>query len=793
MPINSEYDPGNSYSDQPQDVTPASNVGSGADPEVVAYSKRNLNANRDTLASSGTQRETPALTPLNYNASNPTLDPNAPPPVPPSNLWKPISEDGHDLTLTPPLDPVSQEQADRFNAIQAQMFEVLNKIQPPLTPAQKNEMEFAYYHPNLIPPAPGAPYVAALVALGLPAPEKTISGECYDQMVANGKEINYQKLLLSDSSIGELTGDEINQLQYAHLYGDANLPANLKQIHATLEAQNKKAVQEMYGMPAEWTIPAPAGHVFNDTVNGALQIRMLEALEKFAAQSIFLLSADQKSLLMAAVKNPDSSNPMNATAQQLINEVLEAVQKEFSLPSGWQHVVTGASTALQALAPMTPRLETGLNALNFADNAVTTIKESSGRIIDPLLEMSTLNLLKIISLALVNAKASLFAQEVQKERIQATVTKAQQEYNQAKIEIQVEQAAAAKAAYEAESAEQKKSDTFSFVMKIVGPVMIALSAVAAIATGGAAGVLLIVAIAFTVADSQVSQMHLLQKMFTAIDGSLAKAGYPFNTTGFRMFVKAALVIAIAIAVPGPAGDMMGMYAFMNSNLSSDVADQVYKYIVQPLAHDFGHDLGPSAMTEMIINVVFTVVASLAFAVAAKGAATTTLSKAEEAVASTENAIEDAGPGVIGMIKKVFLYVKLAIQRYALAVARAAEAIEESGAGQALSKVLAPLTKIMTNSRLQTVLQTTIAVSGVANASLGMTKALVDKNIAEMQAALTLLSASFDAKSKQLQATIDELDALIKQLQQMINNMIGDISTIGDVQVNMYRDLQITPS
>lgn len=731
--------------------------------------------------------------PENIHSNSPVLDPDPPSAADLSKL------DVGALNAT--LSPEAEKQLDQYNTEMSKLLDALTGLDPKPSKEDIAKAKFAYFHPDIDPSGDGAKLLARLVkekGFDLPANPDT---EIFDQKVANEEQIKFQDQF-AKAPLKDLTDTEQDQLQYAHLYGPESLSPKLKQIFDQVNSLPGEAVRKEMGLPPDdkWELPKPETNYFDDVISGAIAVNSRKLAEEYVKKAHPEMSSTQQedltNQLLNLLKTPNEDDPLNEEALTIKNQVIQNVGKEFAMPAQWMTTVKGASEAFMNIKPANPQIQIGLNALGYAQDGIDSLKKNVSQSADPLDSMSTLDALKVISKALSRAKEMLYTMESQNADQQKTIQLAQSEYNQAKIAINMKQIEEYRQQQAEMEQKQKKAGLLGDIMKIVGPIIVALSAIAAICTGGAAAPFLVLAIAFMAADSMVSDMHLVQKMFQAIDK--ACGGIP----GLGVVLKV-LIIAL-VAQAGPAGVLLAVYAFSQSGLPEQMAHVIVKDILKM----------DSEFTEMIFAVVINVVAALVSA-RAGGVAKSVEQLEEESVQIANQMTEVAGKAgkmsmdyIVLVIKKLINALQKAIagvseaatdtsayKALAKAAESASEAVKSLKLVKALSNMLEALTSVFKNkAAFQMFCKALMSTMQLGNAGINVAKEKYNVDIANIQAEMTTTKADADAMMKQYDVFIDVMKDIIKQLQKLINQIIQpDIANISDSQTNMYRDFNITPA
>jgi len=678
------------------------------------------------------------------------------------------------IASNPTLSPEAKAQYAGFNQVQQQMLSLAGQITPQPSTALLAQAEFAYYHPSDVDPqSPGA---QLLKQMGL-TPPPNVDSTVFDQMVANQARVPYEaqvdKQLAAYGEANQSTPEQIAQMKYemfyAQAYGDQGLPPALQAIQASAQQDAQNNVQKKFGLPAGWSLPSPTVKVIDGQVQGAINVGINAAITQLN------LPPDQAASLMALIVKPDPQNSMNAQAMQMRAMVLTEVQKEMGLPNDFQtKMAAPLVTGFQQVAPLGDKMKTALSGLNFAQMALQSIWSHAARIKDPGEKQSTLDLLKVISMALCDAKAMLYTMESQNANEQKEINIGQNEANRAKIEVQANQAAANAAAQKAADEAGNKANSIGSIMKVMAPILIAVAAVATIATGGAAAPLILAAMALTIVDSQVSQMNFVKKLFQAVED----AGLPLGVT---ILIKAAMILTIAAAAGGPAGAVISLYAASQSGVAQDAAKAIVEDVLNM----------NSQFTEMIMAIVLNVVIMIVGMKVAAGGVQSAAQDArslDEQLADAKQEVSDAWSdltapsGGVTDTERAAALGRLVSSAMKVVVLTLAQPIEPA------LKVFREYSK---DDTIRAIARSLPPALNVTQSGLGVAQSVYLSKQANIEAGMDIMNADADAKAKALQNEIDSLQAIVQQLQKMLDALVGNVSNISDIQVNLWRSATAT--
>lgn len=570
--------------------------------------------------------------------------------------------------------------------------------------------------------------------------------------------------------ISQEAGDDLataRRLTTLLYYPDLGTPDEQQTIsRIKQEALNK--IKDDYGLVTlPEGVPSPDQEGFVNMVSNNYRGNLDALIED---QS---LTVDQKAALKTYLGDPSAPGipeDIKTLASQLKQQALLSVQQEYGLPISW--------------TPVGPDLwvgsRIGLDALNYLQSmnniVVRTVAtfpaDSSARIV-------LTNFLKVIGQAISALQQQLFQMQnadVEKSR---EAGKGSLDAQQTKIDLHKE-ALDKEVAQQREIAEKKaKADKLGGIMKIVGPIILAVSIVATLASLGTLGPAAIAVsatlLAMTIAE-QAGKGPITKKSIDffakTVIGNLLSLGGKSGKVGRDIadFIGMVTVIISIIALCGATKGgsfadavMMGSQVFASSNMVAEAAG------------NFG-GLPPdkAAMIGMYVTIAVTVAAAM-------GTAAYTYAKKQEAGKELMASLTQSQAKLqAAELKVIQLSAQDGVGKMQIYMAKAEVLLRKMVVSLAEARAFGSPTKLeMDIRRLLSILQ-------VSNASMGLSTAKLKYDISVAEGNIEQIRANAEANEAILQKAIDDIRTLIDQLMSIINSFGSWMASLEEFQAHKYK-------
>lgn len=399
--------------------------------------------------------------------------------------------------------------------------------------------------------------------------------------------------------------------------------------------------------------------------------------------------------------------------------------------------------------------------------------------------VSIFDMLKAVSAALSNAQQMLYQIEDQNTEGRKDVTNIQWDEQKSQIAVH-------KKAFDDQQDQQAeidkhqhKANVTNLVLKILTPIVIAVSIIATVASFGTLGPAAIVISTIMLAAMVTSQAGGPDWMRTALQAAgnwlgdtlvapiLGPMGVPKRWA--ELVTELMIIVIIVIATRNPENSAAMTAAFTSqllgeSNLITDTLVQsgvpemdaqiagaaaVAVIGFSSLAFGMGKAIANQAKT---VTAMEEAIAATEADIAARAARAAKMSMAAADAAAEENATVSVSRTVIKDAEIDMLKIKLFIQKTALTIFRqniekTAEAVEQ--------------------------------VFKVGQSTTEMMQAYFEYGIKMGQAAIKRIKADEDAQSARLEDFIQALKTVIKQLLDMMNAIVQGVATIDQLQIKKY--------
>jgi len=385
------------------------------------------------------------------------------------------SECGLSVFTPPPPEPGAT--AKRLGEAQAEIFENLLGKQKKLTPEEKEQLEFAFLHPELNTDEQLSPKLQKLLKSLTEQTQKNFNGqkiipkgaeapppgsEAFEAKMANkgGDAVEEFISQWAETCTPTPTQDEINYVRNSYYFPgsdipepkDANLPADMLQAmtKAAKEAASA-AISKEFGAPEGWQ-PDTSTANFNSTLEGAFAVNFLQNMNNIAPP----LTDAQKQQLLQMLGTPQENIPADIKAlfNQIKNMSMDQVVEMFGIPP----TVTVKTANLAAIAANinSEKFKQLQSQMNNAKEAMQIAMQYAQQMPNGPEKNSMMNISLKIAMALVRAQAYLYT-------IVALDSEAQNKLVLAKRDTELNKIEKEKKEAEKIRKQQEKQKTWGFV------------------------------------------------------------------------------------------------------------------------------------------------------------------------------------------------------------------------------------------------------------------------------------------------------------------------------------------
>lgn len=624
----------------------------------------------------------------------------------------------------------------------------------PEDPKEAAKLEFAYYHPEMVSPEmrekADALHVQVTQALAeqhieVPPTYKPDS-RFIDDEISTNYDMQFEDLL---KEWGENKDPKVVQaLLTLHYHPDADIQnvdqyrSILQDLERTAHEETRDNFMDQYGLeeenvPPDW--PQTDTNSYDAMIESAYRARNTMNLEALINKPPFPLTDAEKALLRKAFEDPnapDIPEKIKALAVQVMSKSLEEIRVEYQLktwepsetsPALWQ----GSTEALNGLQNLNDMKDI------LAEYATRFPPNSPERVIFQ-------NYLKAVGEAIDKLQQLLYAQQSQDAKGAKVVS-------DARCEAAKDKAAEWKKAYDDQveqqrqiEEQQKKAGKLGSIMKVLGPIMIAVAIVATIVTLGTMGplaiALTVALLAFTI-TSQVGGPNLIQGAMNGFVTMLHDIGIPEGKWGD--LVMKIVMIAIVFVLTKNVGTGMASAAGTAAAATNIATTMLTSSdITQSFLVNCGVKPEVAAIAAACVNAVISIGASFKTAYGNATNKTMLLAQMRNDIGVINRQLA-AAPSTMQ-------YISLQIQKGAKIVA--IEALERG-------------------DQYLHMAEQTVQTSMVG---LQVTKGYFDYQVNMMQGVLAKTKGDADAR----QAIIDNMLSTLKSLIQMMNNLMQ-----GEVEFN----------
>lgn len=426
-----------------------------------------------------------------------------------------------------------------------------------LPPSKVNQLKFYFFHPEKQPPPDIQEQLETLKqqALAEIAGYKEIPTD-WTPSPADSSEVDVPISIAFDDQFKEAVSQYVNSsgkplsesdqklLEYMSANPeDTSFPEyqRLIGIKNQLEGEVVKNLQAEFGFSKDFT--PEASWRYNARVNGAFNYSLNNVLADFAAAN--QLSEAEIAQLKQALANPSADLPpklkqLMESFKPSYEQALNEVRSSYGLPSNWVPENSAISTMTPSNDPLFTQFKSINDQLAAVQSALDLLPPSSSK-------TSIVNFLGAI-IAAINKFQQLLHEMQTANSSKAT------EVSNATLSIQKEQMKINEKQMEEAKKNAEKQKELQLAMKILGPILMAISIIIAALTGGAAA--FIVAVIATVFSVIMQQSSAMEGMFSGIDKAIQNDPNISDDqkAAIKILVKIAITVMIAAAsVAGGAG------------------------------------------------------------------------------------------------------------------------------------------------------------------------------------------------------------------------------------------------
>jgi len=380
-----------------------------------------------------------------------------------------------------------------------------------LPPSKVNQLKFYFYHPEKDPPADIEESLASLKqqALAEIKEYKDLPNN-WSSSILDSSEVDVPISVAFDDSFEAAVSqyrsasgkplDESDQLLLLYMAAhpeDASFPEyhRLIGIKNQIEGQVVANLQSEFGFPSDYT--PTASWRYDARVNGSFNYSLNSALADFAAANQLSdaeISALKQALVDPSIQLPAKMQQLQASFQSAYEKAITDVRANYGLPSTWQPDSSAISTIAPNKDPFFTQFKNLYDQLNTVQSTLDLLPAGP--------EKTTLfNFLQAV-LSAVNKFQRLLHEMQTANSSKAT------EVSNANLSLQKEQIKIHEKQMEEAKKQQEEQKALQLAMKILGPILMAISIIIAALTGGAAAfIVAVIATVFTVVMQQSSAME----------------------------------------------------------------------------------------------------------------------------------------------------------------------------------------------------------------------------------------------------------------------------------------------
>ncbi len=520
--------------------------------------------------------------------------PDLPPPVDPVSPQETItnflqllnqsvlSEFGEETPQESNEDPQAQYSSD-FNSALSQYAEKNG-----LSQNDVNELQFAFYNPGTTSPntqlSNGSTLGQVLMGLINQAQSAAVS-QGINVSTLNPVDNTAFNLNISDSyntafenavNNSNLSADQKATLLFIYYNPSYPLPTNDPNITAllammpnfTTEAQQQ--MSQNFGVPPGYT-PQPNNQMYNASLNSSFSVNLQMELNNYASANN--LTDDQIAEIKNAIENPnDPSIPpaILAIAKGILSAATTQTEAQNNLLIDWQPSSAQLANVFNNISS-SPVITSVVQARELLKSAMNQIKLLMPNGPD---KETVMDLLQAVSQAIMKAQNTIYA-------LEEADSQAAQKETSAKLDMQQLEIKDQQAEQQTTAQQSGKQQQMSQVMQILGPIIEAVSIVAAIATGGLlSGV---VGAVFAIVNTQFNVVGQLTNAVSSAVSNLVSQ-IPANgdpnlerlQDALQVILQVVILTVIVVAVSGqlPPSQLLNfaMDTFSQSTILSSFCD-----------------------------------------------------------------------------------------------------------------------------------------------------------------------------------------------------------------------------
>ncbi len=380
-------------------------------------------------------------------------------------------------------------------------------------------------------------------------PESVNNSKHVGELMAN-YDLMFEEALAKYAQENNLTQEQINRATYLHYHPEAEGYDDAAGIKNEIETNVLKTLRSQYSLPLNFEVKSSALS-YDSVVNGDFRFVFQDLLTNQQPP----LTKEQLDAINAALANPNDPNitaKTKALIEKLKNEAIGIIKQKYSLPVNWTPSVD--------LKPLSLAFSTTWNSLQFAQEGLDELNQVVIQMKDSSEKSILMNILALISKALTDLKLLLYRIQSVDAGIARKMSEAETEANLHRAEKQTEEEKDMNAKRKEMEKKQKKAKVMSKVMKILGPVILALTVALAILSGGSLAFLAVTLIVgmFLLTDAiytsaKGSEKTLLAQGFEQLNKALMEiAGDDEGKKAGAMILQWLVVIVAIVATRNPA-------------------------------------------------------------------------------------------------------------------------------------------------------------------------------------------------------------------------------------------------
>lgn len=442
-----------------------------------------------------------------------------------------------------------------------------------LPPSKVNQLKFYFYHPEKEPPSDVEETLSTLKQQALSeikeykdlpsdwAPSDPDSSEV-DVPISVAFDDSFESAVAqyvnaSGKPLSE--GDQKLLLYMAAHPEDTSFPEynRLIGVKNQIQAQVVANLRTEFGFPNDY-VPT-ASWRYDAHVNGSFNYSLNSAVSDFAAAN--QLSDDEvaqlkQSLVDPSIQLPAKLQQLQGNFQSAYEKAIGEVRSQYGLPETWQPDPSAISTIAPSKDPFFTQFKNLYDQLNTVQSTLDLLPAGP--------EKTTLfNFLQAV-LSAVNKFQRLLHEMQTANSSKAT------EVSNANLSLQKEQIKIHEKQMEEAKKQQEEQKALQLAMKILGPILMAISIIIAALTGGAAAfIVAVIATVFTVIMQQSSAM---EGIFSGLENAIRNdPNIPSDQKeAIKIFAKIAITVMIAAAsVAGGAG--IGSLSSISAGVQAAIA------------------------------------------------------------------------------------------------------------------------------------------------------------------------------------------------------------------------------